>query len=304
MPPSPPPRPLRRVLVPTDFSAGAAAALDRVAFLPIDPNGVITLLHVLPKGLRPPLRRQEESEARRRLALEAAGLAKAIRGGVRRTVRVATAVSAGDPVAEIVRRGRRAELTVLGRHGHRRFRDLMLGTIAERVFRHGATPVLIVARAARHPYRVPVVAVDTSPAALGVLDAAVRLAGPTSRVLHVVHTYERIHDQMLRGVASEPSLALYDRQCRDDAKRDLDAILQASAAAGGSLQVLLSNRDTRSVVLGVARKLGADVIILGTQARTGLSHLLDGSVAEGIARHAECDVLVVPPARARPRRRG
>lgn len=301
MPRSPRPQPLRRLLVATDFSAGSAAAMDRVAYLPVASGGLVTLLHVLPKGLRPPLRRGEEAEARRRLGSEATGLAKAMPRGL--GIRVATAVCAGDPVAEIVRRGRRSDLTVLGRHGRRRFRDLLLGSIAERVLRHGCAPVLIVSRAARHPYRTPVAAVDTSPAAVAVLDAALRLAGPTSRVLHVVHTYERIHDQMLRGVASRPSLVLYDRQCRDDAKRDLDAILRASAAAETPVRVLLSNGDTRTVVLGLVRRRGADLIALGTHARSGLPHLLVGSVAEGIARHAECDVLVVPPRRPSARRR-
>ena len=42
-----------------------------------------------------------------------------------------------------------------------------------------------------------------------------------------------------------------------------------------------------------AEKEGADLIVLSTHGRTGLSHLLIGSVAERVVRHASCPVLTV-----------
>jgi universal stress protein A len=46
-------------------------------------------------------------------------------------------------------------------------------------------------------------------------------------------------------------------------------------------------------VVDVARREGADMIVMGTHGRTGLKHALLGSVAEGVLRHAPCTVLVV-----------
>jgi len=43
----------------------------------------------------------------------------------------------------------------------------------------------------------------------------------------------------------------------------------------------------------VAEQEQADLIVMGTQGRTGLQHLLLGSVAERVVRHAPCPVLVV-----------
>lgn len=42
----------------------------------------------------------------------------------------------------------------------------------------------------------------------------------------------------------------------------------------------------------VAREVGAELIVLGTHGRRGLSRLLLGSVAEEVLRHAECPVLI------------
>lgn len=46
-------------------------------------------------------------------------------------------------------------------------------------------------------------------------------------------------------------------------------------------------------IVQCAKKHGADLIVLATHGRTGLSHLLIGSVAEKVVRHAECSVLTV-----------
>ena len=44
-----------------------------------------------------------------------------------------------------------------------------------------------------------------------------------------------------------------------------------------------------------ARARSAGLIVVGSHGRTGVSHLLAGSVAEKVVRHAPCPILVVPP---------
>ena len=48
-------------------------------------------------------------------------------------------------------------------------------------------------------------------------------------------------------------------------------------------------------ILGLAEKEHADLIVIGTHGRTGLSRLLMGSIAEAIVRRASCPVLTVKP---------
>jgi nucleotide-binding universal stress UspA family protein len=49
--------------------------------------------------------------------------------------------------------------------------------------------------------------------------------------------------------------------------------------------------DPAAEILRAARELPADVIVMGTHGRTGLSRLLMGSVAEAVVRKAPCPVL-------------
>jgi nucleotide-binding universal stress UspA family protein len=48
------------------------------------------------------------------------------------------------------------------------------------------------------------------------------------------------------------------------------------------------------VILNVAKKWNADIIVLGTHGRTGISHLIMGSVAEKVIRHSEIPVFIIP----------
>jgi len=48
------------------------------------------------------------------------------------------------------------------------------------------------------------------------------------------------------------------------------------------------------IILRVAKEWEADLIVLGTHGRTGISHLIMGSVAEHVIRHAKIPVMVIP----------
>ncbi|HEY8661050.1 MAG TPA: universal stress protein [Hanamia sp.] len=48
------------------------------------------------------------------------------------------------------------------------------------------------------------------------------------------------------------------------------------------------------IILKVAAEWEADLIVIGTHARTGFSHLLMGSVAEHVVRHSKIPVMIVP----------
>ena len=66
--------------------------------------------------------------------------------------------------------------------------------------------------------------------------------------------------------------------------------------SGILVETILVEGNTSQQILRVAEEHHCDLIILGTHARTGLSRVLLGSVAEKIVRNARCPVLSVHPA--------
>jgi nucleotide-binding universal stress UspA family protein len=49
-------------------------------------------------------------------------------------------------------------------------------------------------------------------------------------------------------------------------------------------------------ICAYARRIGADLIVIGTHGRTGVARAVLGSVAEAVVRHAACPVMTVPAA--------
>ena len=64
-------------------------------------------------------------------------------------------------------------------------------------------------------------------------------------------------------------------------------------AGGPASPVLLKVGSPFLEILHTAQDQNADLIVLGTHGRTGLAHVLMGSVAERVVQKAPCPVLTV-----------
>jgi universal stress protein A len=60
-------------------------------------------------------------------------------------------------------------------------------------------------------------------------------------------------------------------------------------------QVLLRTGDARDMINQTAKEVGADLIVMGTHGRRGISRALLGSITETVVRTAPCPVLTVRP---------
>ena len=86
-------------------------------------------------------------------------------------------------------------------------------------------------------------------------------------------------------------------QLQTEMKASGDAQLQKLAAAevpaGLFKESLVGVGVPASEIVQAAKTLAADVIVIATHGRTGLKHVLLGSVVESVVRRAPCPVLVV-----------
>ncbi len=76
-------------------------------------------------------------------------------------------------------------------------------------------------------------------------------------------------------------------------QKALDDVADARRATTKIGQVVLRTGDARELINETAKDLGADLIVMGTHGRRGISRALLGSVAETVVRSAPCAVLTV-----------
>jgi nucleotide-binding universal stress UspA family protein len=103
--------------------------------------------------------------------------------------------------------------------------------------------------------------------------------------LHVLHVGRHPVINSVEG-STEP-------ECyREELTEKLHALVAQEPAVQVEAQLLFSAHPAAEI-LRVAKRIGADLIVLGTHGRTGLSRLLMGSVAEQVVRRAGCPVVTV-----------
>lgn len=143
--------------------------------------------------------------------------------------------------------------------------------------------------------REVVLAVDFSEPSARAVDAAIDLARPSGACIHAIHAY---HMPVLVGMPDEVAIpSEFWAGIREAARTRLDDTVRRIRDAGITVEGHLVEESPSEAIAALARKVGADLIVMGTRGLTGLRHVLLGSVAERTLRHAPCSVLVV---RARP----
>ena len=130
------------------------------------------------------------------------------------------------------------------------------------------------------------VAIDFSQIAPVVIAQAESLAKATKSKLWLIHI--AAPDPEFIGYKSGPQTE------RDFLDRQLQEWAEQLRQKGIDAVALLIQGPTIETILEEARKLSADLIVVGSHGHTGLYKVLVGSVSEGILRKAECPVLIVP----------
>ena len=128
------------------------------------------------------------------------------------------------------------------------------------------------------------------------LEAAVELAGKFSAELHVLHIVVPQIYQSEMPEMRRPPVEDLTQDMLAAARRRMDQWRQAAPKGLGlKTHVIESTRKEDTAICDFAEKQDADLIVIGSHGHTGLMHLLLGSTAEQVVRHARCPVLVVQP---------
>ena len=135
---------------------------------------------------------------------------------------------------------------------------------------------------------------DFSPDAQAALVKAKDLARALGSRLVILHAY-RVDIAM-----STPGLGggfiLPDRfyqELRASATSRVEALAAATVKDGVKAEGIAVEDGPAPAIVDVAKRLPADLIVMGTRGLTGLAHVVLGSVADRVIRKASCPVLTV-----------
>ncbi|MFQ5847343.1 MAG: universal stress protein [Candidatus Methylomirabilales bacterium] len=298
---------ITRILVPTDFSPAATVACRLAARLALRAEAELILFHALPgvelvHRLGETLARTqvevlEEVRDQLREWLEAAVPAE-----LRRFLTVACKVKVGEPTPGIAWAAHRsrADLILMATEGRTGLAHLLLGSVTEAVLRNVPVPVLAL-RLGQGDRPLTAVqrilwATDLSPVSEGAWHHALTLAdvfGAELLLLHVVRP-----GGLAGGVETPVPLPAgkqerYLESLEDELARRQHVVEVLGLRARAKVQVGVP----AAVIVAEAEEEQVDLIVMGTRGRTGLSHVLLGSVAEAVIRKAPCPVLAVQPRR-------
>jgi nucleotide-binding universal stress UspA family protein len=232
---------------------------------------------------------------------------------------IETRVLVGTPflevVREVLRNGRDLVIKVPEHHD---WLDRVFGSDDMHLLRKCPCPVWLIKPRAPQAFRRILAAVDVDDAypeqemetrrALNrqILEMASSLAVGDFADLHIVHVWDAIGEGVLRqGVfMSKPKeeVDAYVEQIRQHRAARLEALLHDMASGQGkdALDYLkpkshLVKGSARKEIPALAGKIGADLVVMGTVARTGVSGLIMGNTAETILNQIDCSVLAIKP---------
>jgi len=294
----------KEIICPVDFSESSIRAFAHAVALVRWYGAHLTVLHVIPPydlaqmpgDLGDPVR--IVTSPRRELVLDEmsrffdladvlpqASLVVA-ESGDPRTVIVDQAVSKG------------ADLIVMGTHGRRGFKRLLLGSVTETVLREAPCPVLTVPPHASPAVSEPVTfkrllcPIDFSPSALQALGFALDLARQADGLVTLLHVVEWLPEEGPRPSVHFNS-AQYGRDMAGDAEERLRNLVAGEPRTWVEIdRVIVFGRAYREI-LRAAEKKHADLLVMGAQGRGGVDLALFGSTTQQVVRGATCPVLTV-----------
>lgn len=195
----------------------------------------------------------------------------------------------GHPIAEIEEASRRAALVVLGAHSGGRFSGSVFGTRAVKVAAVAHCPVAVIPReAGADPAPRVVVGVDGSGASRRAISFAADEASRRGIPLVAVYAWMPPLTPGLEYLWSEE---LVDSQ-RSAAEEAIAIGVAGLASQHPDLQVerKIVQSPPVSALLGEAS--GAELLVVGSRGRGGISRLLLGSVSHGVLQALPCPTIV------------
>jgi nucleotide-binding universal stress UspA family protein len=302
--------PFHNILVATDFSEHAGAALGRAVDLAEKSGATIKVVHVVtgadwavpgtsfaghwrvpPAEIRKAEKRLRQ-QAEKRLAAWVAPFDKD-------NVELRSEVRVGIAFVEIIRAVRKDkhDLVLAGTRGLSGIGAMLVGSTAERLVRKCPCPVWVVKPQHEWPLRSILAPVDltaTSGKALEIASAVAKRARCPLTVLHVFNFSSQEIVTLPEAIAGL-DLRAQRRALRQAAAKQLSHFVTRHVPQGIRVAQQLGVGDPWQVIVRAAEKLDSGLIVMGSVGRTGIPGFFIGNTGEKVLRHCDRSILAVKP---------
>jgi nucleotide-binding universal stress UspA family protein len=286
---------ISKILVPFDFSENSRQALQMgialglkydsslmiLSVIERTPEDEISKLMTLPNNVEKKLKEKIIAEIHSSVSKE--NLAK---------INIQAFVQKGKAGVEILLMAEqeKVDLVVMGTHGRTGLKHMLMGSVAEKVVHRAGAPVLIHRQEASPLPRKILIPVDFSEYCRDAVKVGLHWAndfGAEPYFLHVVDLRDLYTFDLLSIKADRPSI---ETALKKQAEERLTEWTHAIKPAH-HLEIRLG--DPSLEIQGAIKDHSIDLVVMATHGRTGLKHMLLGSVAEKTVRHSPCSVLTL-----------
>lgn len=280
------------ILIPTDGSDGSRAAVEHGVTLAGRFDATVHALSVVDEAFSKAdvaddtvwmsIYEERERDGERATELIATTAADV------HDVSVVQTIYEGDPAETILAYidEHAIDLVVMGTHGRTGIGRHLLGSVTTTVVRAASIPVLTVRLTKQlqtTDYADILIATDGTPSSEAAARHAVALADRYDATLHAIYVVDSKYgtSDVIRNSLRQLGNEAIENVTRQAASLDHPPI--ETIAAGVPYEEIIAHSENQ----------GIDLIVLGTHDRTGIDHLVMGSVAERIIRTAHTPVLTV-----------
>lgn len=298
---------LKNILYATDFSECSQAILPYLHGLAVRYGATVHLVHVIaPEARIPvPLEREPELDADQ---IEAESAMKAVESSASMNDIAHTAtVERGEvwEVLSVIVEEKKIDLIVLGTHGRRGLKKLVLGSTAELVFRRAPCPVLTVGPhitkldMARTDIAPVLFATDFSEGSEHALPYAVSLAlahHTNLILLHAVPPSIGVMPDSMDGVmANAECAAELVANALAEARRNMAALISAETLQELKPETVIECAEASALILNTAESRQAGLIVMGAHRASmhSMAAHLPWATASTVVCEAHCPVLTV-----------
>ncbi len=186
------------------------------------------------------------------------------------------------------------DLVIMGTHGHRGFRHMLLGSITEEVLKISPCPVITIRKddSIKPVPKHILVPIDYSDHSLLAFSEGYNIAQKFGADVTLLHVIEDPIPSAYYLAANELTIDHLYKKTAKNAKEKLSKICkEAGIIQNCNIKVIKGH--VASSITKYASDNKMDLVIMGSHGYTGLTHFLLGSTAEKVLRSAHCPVMIV-----------